>query len=131
MILLSFIYQINVLIRGMHIIMFTRVALEAVGLAERLYLPLGFLCALTVHIPLLLQMADLPTALNETNDTLIADEEEHHQKDQERDHVLSPFAYLNRLPKLRKSHRIFKILRKVTKKLAYMQIFMYFCSRFN
>ena len=98
---------------------------------ERLEFTLCFLRSLTVHIPLLLQMTNLTSALDELDDALVADKEEHDQKEQQRHDVLAPFAYLNRLPKVRKSHCIFKILRKVTKKLAYMQIFMYFCSRFN
>ena len=71
---------------------------------ERLELTLGLLRSLTVHIPLLLQMTDLTSALDELDDALVADKEEHDQKEQQRHHVLAPFAYLNRAPKLRKRH---------------------------
>ena len=68
----------------MHIICFARVALEAVGMMERLEFTLCLLRSLTVHIPLLLQMADFTSALDELDDALVADKEEHDQKEQQR-----------------------------------------------
>ena len=111
--------------------MFTRVTFQAIRLIERHELLLRFSGSFPIHIALLLQLTDLTTAANEMDETLISDEQEDNQKDQQGDHIFAPLAYLHRCPKLRKSHHTFKILRKVTKKLAYMQIFMYFCSRFN
>ena len=90
-------YQVNILVTIMHIIMFARVLLQAIGMMQRLNLPLGFL-------------GTLP-------------EEKDDEKDKQRNGILTPFFELYVLPKLRKIHSFTKILRKVTKKLAYMQIF--------
>ena len=84
----------------MHIIMFARVALEAVRLVERLNLAFGFLRSLAVHIPLLLQMADLPSAPRELDQTLLADKQKHHRKKEDSNDVLTPFANLDCVPKV-------------------------------
>ena len=116
-------YQVNILVTVMHIIMFARVLLQAIGMMERLNLPLGFLGTLPVHLALLLQMTDFPSPAHKLNETLLSNEEKDDEKDKQRNGVLTPFFELYVLPKLRKIHSFTKILRKVTKKLAYMQIF--------
>ena len=90
--------------------MFARVTLEAVWLVERVDLLLRLGCALAVHIALLFQMPDLPSAANEVHHTLLADEEEDDSKDKQRKDVLTPFAYLDRCPEFRKSHAIYDLV---------------------
>lgn len=115
----------------MHVIMFTRVTLEAIGILEHLDLPLRFLRLCAVHIPLLFQLADLAMTTDEMKHRLVSYKKKDDQKGKQGNRILTPLLYFNRCPKLRKSHNFPQIRCKVTKKLAYMQIFMYFCSRIN
>ena len=101
-------YQVNILVTVMHIIMFARVLLQTVGMMERLNLPLGFFRTLLVHLALLLQMADLPSPPHKLDETLLSDEEKYNEEDDQRDRVLTPFFELYVLPKLRKIHTFHK-----------------------
>ena len=76
-------YQVNILVTIMHIIMFARVLLQAIGMMERLNLPSGFLGTLPVHLALLLQMTDFPATADRLYQTLLADKQEHRQKDKD------------------------------------------------
>ena len=91
---------------------------------ERLEFPLGLVRALSVHIPLLLHLPDLPSALDKTDDALVADKDEDDREHQQGDHIFAPFGKFTICPKLRKSHNIFKIGDKVTLFFAYIKIFL-------
>ena len=58
--------------------MFARVALEAIGLMERLNLASRSLRTLAVHVALLLQMPDLATTTDKLNNALLAYKQKHH-----------------------------------------------------
>lgn len=96
--------EVDILIRGVHKIMFARIALETVGMVERLDLALRFLRRRAVHVALLLHASYFSAPTDELHHTLVADEQKNDGKDDQREGVLAPFLYLNGCPKLRKSH---------------------------
>ncbi len=100
----SFLDEENLLIGCMHEIMFARVSLEAVGVLQSLQFLLCAFCSCAVHIPLFLQMTNLPTPFDELDHTLVAHEDEHHQKQRQGKDILTPFLYFYRCQKLREGH---------------------------
>ena len=113
----------------MHKIMFACVTLEAVRMMERLYFPLCFLFAFTVHIPLLLQMPDFPSPTHKLNKALVSNEKKDEQESNEGNDVFTPFAYLNQFPKVRKIHIKPRVPSKFRAKLRFfLQMCKFFCT---
>ena len=90
-----------------------------------MYLALRFLRSFEVHVPLFLQMTDFTATTDRLYQTLLADKQEHRQKDKDGNYILAPFMDLYCIPEFRKTHTyscpIVKIGGKVTKKLAHVQ----------